>query len=186
MGCFLNRHIINSLLFYKFSLATTPSNTVTSSFSTSTEWEPDTPTLKAWARHELRMNGGEGGDIYDRMHSTRPARTNSLSSSDAEEEVGEDEGDADDENTDGFDDYRGEDFDFSSLHISRLAFKSKENGVIYADDDDEGDNYDYDDEDEYGDEDDVIDTRVERYFHVADDSEEEDDDVEDELFDDSS
>jgi hypothetical protein len=169
------------------SLATTPGNTVASSFSTATEWEPDTPTLKAWARHELRTNGGEGGsDLFDRMQQGRPASSNSLSSSEEEENEEEGGDEADDENTDGFDDYRGLDYDFSSLNIARLAYKSKGNGVICEDSDGDDEDYDYDD-DEYVDDDDVVDTRVERYFHVADDSEDDDDeDVEDELFDDSS
>ena len=166
------------------SLATTTGNTVESNFSITSEWDPDTPTLKAWARHELRKSanalGGNGdGDYFDHMMGTS-AGTCSLSSSEPCEEDGDE---ADDENTDDCDDYAAEDLDFSRLNISGTAFKSSGNGVIYQDNDADEDDFDYDDDMDV-----VVDNRVERYFHVADDSDEneDEDDVVDDVYDDSS
>lgn len=100
------------------SLATTPSSTVITTFSVNGEWDPDTPTLKAWAKQELDMCKGDIESIStDGVN--KSGRTYSLSSQDSSDDDG--------------------DMELSGLNIPRLAFKSSENG-IYTDDDDDDDN----------------------------------------------
>lgn len=178
----------------------TPGNTIASTFSTSSEWDPDTPTLKAWAKHNLRVNMSEMGEeeeedegdndeYFDQMTGKFNGAVSLSSDDDREDDDGlDDDDDADDEGTDDCDDFNAEeDTDFSRLDISRLAFQSDGNGVIFqVDGDNDHDDYYYDDDDC---DDEVVDTRVERYFHVADDSEEEDaeeEDYLDDVYDDSS
>ena len=160
------------------SLATTPGNTVVSATSMNTDWDPDTPTLKAWARQQY-LRSTNAMDYFDHMTGRSAGTgTTSLSSSDQDAEGGDD---ADDENTDDCDDFGADGvLDFSKLDIQRFAFKSSSNGVLYRDD---GSDDDYEDDDM----DEVEDNRVDRFFHVADDSEDDDDDdVEDDVYDDSS
>ena len=166
------------------SLATTPGNTVASATSMSTDWDPDTPTLKAWARQQYlkstnALSVRNDMDYFDHMTGRSAGTgTTSLSSSDQDAEGGDD---ADDENTDDCDDFGIDDaVDNSCPYMDRLSIQNSGNGVLYRDNGTD-DNYEDDDMDE------VEDNRVDRYFHVADDSEDEDnDDVEDNVYDDSS
>ena len=168
-------------------------------------WDPDTPTLKAWAKRELALSrtqlegfGSSEDDDEDNVDTVggRVSKSNgTLSLSTKEDEISINSEDIDSEN--GYD-----------LNIDRLAYQTGRDGRIYPDfggmsdsteDDDNNNNNNYknnnnnsedgsdleDDQEEYED-------FVERYYHVDDDDE---DDIEregdsdeeiDEIYDDTS
>lgn len=180
------------------SLATTPS-TASRSYA---DWDPDTPTLKAWAKRELAisrsqlegriLNSSDDDDDDDNLdtvdtvggRASKSICTTSLSSKDDDERSRSPYGEVDEED--------GE--DGPRLHLTRLSYRSSDDGRIYPTFDGMSDSSESEDQagEEYGDEEDNInDQLVERYYHVDDDDndygddEDEEDNVDD-IYDDTS
>jgi hypothetical protein len=171
----------------------------------SSVWDPDTPTLKNWAREQLQASQSE-------LYRMRNVLNNGISS-DSEEIDGDDNDDdsssvgreglneAERWHKQRFVDYRSDDsssddeardntdLDFKKMNIDRFSFYTDKNGgIVTASDSDDDDNDES--ENSSGDsdiDDDEISANLENYYHVKDDSEDaEDEDDVDELYDDSS
>lgn len=175
------------------SLATTPSTTS----RTYVDWDPDTPTLKAWAKRELTKSRNElegrslessdeeeEDDNLDTVggHASKSICTTSLSSKDDEERSPSPENEC------------GE--GGPRLQLTRLAYRSAPDGRIYPtyngmSDSSESDedsrcerNYQCDEDDVM--EDEINEILVERYYHVKDDDSDQDAEEIDEIYDDES
>jgi hypothetical protein len=200
------------------SLATTPS----SKGPYFSDWDPDTPTLKAWAKRELascrqQLEGqsseeddgeDEDDDNVDTIdtvggRASKSICTTSLSSKEDERSRSDVDGAGDGEDEEGEDGPR--------LNLTRLAFRSTRDGLLYpsysgmsdsSEGDGEGDEEDrerekgfaYGDSEEDSDLDDedgdTNEEMIDRYYRVDDDDETagdgDDEDEDGELYDDTS
>jgi hypothetical protein len=186
-------------------VATTPS--ASSKKGLYNEWDPDTPTLKAWARRELATSRNQLGrmgnessededndedddnlDTIDTVggQASKSICTTSLSSKDDDRSDSDVEDDGEEQN--------GE--DGPRLRITRLSYRSAEDGRIYPAFNGMSDSSESDQdqrEQPGGSESDLDDEGyneelIERYYRVDDDEEVDGDDEEeiDEIYDDTS
>lgn len=188
---------------------TSPANASISSAdqSNSSIWDPDTPTLKNWAREQLlasqselhrlkrAQNNGISSDSEVDLSSSSSSSTSSASEfinanswQRGSTSISTSSSEDDDEALDNID------MDYSQMNIERFAYYNSGQGEILTssssgdENDDEMDSHSDEGGDDVSDIDnEVISASVEDYYHVKDDSDdsEEDDDI-DELYDDSS